>query len=70
MISKLLILMIRAYRVVVAPLFGNCCRFYPSCSEYGIQAISRHGSARGVWLTAVRIAKCHPFHPGGLDPVP
>ena len=70
MIGKLLILLIRMYQAGVAPMLGNCCRFYPSCSNYTMEAIRRHGSLRGVWLGVRRIGRCHPWHPGGVDPVP
>ena len=66
----LLILLIRFYQVVFSPLMGGCCRFYPSCSNYGIEAIQRHGWLRGAWLSARRFCKCHPFGAGGFDPVP
>jgi len=70
MIAKALILVVRAYRTVLSPLLGDCCRFHPSCSTYCITAIRKHGSLKGLFLSAVRIVKCHPLHPGGLDPVP
>ena len=66
----LLIAPIRAYQKVVSPLLGPRCRFHPSCSSYAIEAIEKHGAARGSWLAARRIARCHPFRPGGYDPVP
>ncbi len=62
--------LIRFYQLFFSPLVGNCCRFYPSCSHYGQEAITKHGVVKGGWLTAKRIAKCGPFHPGGFDPVP
>jgi putative membrane protein insertion efficiency factor len=65
-----LIALIRAYQYVVRPLLGANCRFYPSCSDYAREAIDRHGAARGSWLAARRVARCHPYHPGGYDPVP
>ena len=68
--ARLLILAIEAYRVVLAPLVGGYCRFYPSCSVYGQEAVQRHGAVRGLRLTAARLLRCHPFHPGGVDPVP
>ncbi len=62
--------LIRGYQLAISPLFGPRCRFYPSCSQYGMEAIETHGALRGSWLTARRIARCHPFHEGGFDPVP
>ena len=62
--------LIRAYQIVISPLLGPSCRFYPSCSCYAHTAIERHGALRGSWLAARRIARCHPFRPGGYDPVP
>lgn len=58
------------YQKVLGPLLPPLCRFYPSCSNYSIEAIELHGPVKGVWLTARRLARCHPFHPGGIDPVP
>ncbi|MCG5532933.1 MULTISPECIES: membrane protein insertion efficiency factor YidD [unclassified Halorhodospira] len=66
----LLIGVIRTYQYVVSPFLGPRCRFLPTCSEYAAEAISRHGPWRGGWLAAKRLGKCHPWHPGGLDPVP
>jgi putative membrane protein insertion efficiency factor len=63
-------ILIRAYQLALSPLIGPCCRFYPSCSQYGIEAIESHGSLRGTWLTLKRISRCHPWHEGGFDPVP
>lgn len=69
-VSKLLSLFIQAYRYAVSPLLGMHCRFHPSCSAYAQKALERHGTARGVWLALKRLARCHPWHPGGHDPVP
>jgi uncharacterized protein len=68
--ARLLMTPIAAYRLFVSPLLAPRCRFAPSCSEYALTALAEHGAARGLWLAAARIAKCHPFHPGGYDPVP
>ena len=64
------ILPIRLYQIAISPLLGPHCRFYPSCSQYAIDAISTHGVVRGTWLSLARIARCHPGHPGGVDLVP
>ena len=63
-------ILIRAYQLVLSPLLGPRCRFYPSCSHYALEAIESHGALRGSWLSAKRICRCHPFNPGGFDPVP
>ncbi|THB63078.1 MAG: membrane protein insertion efficiency factor YidD [Gammaproteobacteria bacterium] len=65
-----LLLLIRLYQKLLSPLLGNNCRFHPTCSQYTYTAIERHGTIRGLWLGLKRILKCHPFHPGGFDPVP
>ncbi|WP_372372027.1 membrane protein insertion efficiency factor YidD [Xanthomonas sp. NCPPB 1638] len=69
-ISRLLIALLRGYKLFISPLLGPRCRFVPSCSEYAMTAIARFGPLRGCWLAARRLGRCHPFHPGGLDPVP
>ena len=69
-VKKPVILLLRGYKLVISPLLGQRCRFYPSCSEYTMQAIDRFGVIRGGWLGARRIGRCHPLHPGGMDPVP
>ncbi|MBI2440182.1 MAG: membrane protein insertion efficiency factor YidD [Lentisphaerae bacterium] len=68
--SRILIILLRLYQLAIAPLWGNCCRFYPSCSSYCHEAISKHGSLKGLALAFIRLGKCHPFHPGGVDLVP
>ena len=68
--TRLLILLIRTYQWVVSPVLPPSCRFYPSCSRYAAQALEKHGVFGGLPLAAIRFAKCHPFHPGGIDLVP
>ncbi|HID48607.1 MAG TPA: membrane protein insertion efficiency factor YidD [Chromatiales bacterium] len=67
---KILIVLIGAYRYLISPVLGNNCRFHPSCSEYAQTAIGRFGIIRGGWLSLRRLGSCHPWHEGGLDPVP
>lgn len=67
---KILIALIGVYRYLISPLMGNHCRFYPSCSDYAQTAIGRFGVLRGSWMSLRRIGKCHPWHEGGIDPVP
>jgi len=62
--------LVRAYQLIVSPYFGPACRFHPSCSAYLIDAVEKHGLLRGGSLGLRRVSRCHPFHPGGLDPVP
>jgi putative membrane protein insertion efficiency factor len=66
----LLMLVLKAYRKVVSPIYGDVCRYYPSCSAYALGAVERHGALRGSWLTARRLGRCHPWAAGGVDEVP
>lgn len=68
--KKILIGFIKIYQKVISPLTPPSCRFYPTCSHYGIEAVEKHGALKGSWLAVRRISKCHPFHAGGFDPVP
>ncbi len=68
--QRLLILTLRAYRLLVSPLLGPRCRFYPSCSDYAEEAVRLHGPWRGGLMALRRVGRCHPWHPGGVDPVP
>ena len=68
--KTLLLLLLRFYKYAISPMLGQNCRFYPSCSEYAAQAIVMHGAAKGSYLAGKRLCKCHPWHPGGVDPVP
>jgi putative membrane protein insertion efficiency factor len=70
MIKQFLILLIKGYRAFISPLFPPSCRFNPTCSQYGIEAIARFGALKGGYLSIKRILRCHPFHEGGYDPVP
>ncbi|MDI6845268.1 MAG: membrane protein insertion efficiency factor YidD [Candidatus Saccharicenans sp.] len=62
--------LIKAYQLLISPLLGSRCRFYPSCSEYTYEAIKKYGFLKGCWLGSRRLLRCHPWHPGGFDPVP
>lgn len=70
MLSRLLILLLKGYKRFISPMLGPRCRFVPSCSEYAMEAIGRFGPVKGGWLAMRRIARCHPLHSGGHDPVP
>jgi hypothetical protein len=65
-----LIWLLRIYQYAISPMLGRSCRFHPSCSEYAVEALQRHGALKGSWLAIRRIGRCHPWHPGGYDPVP
>lgn len=67
--KQLFLWVLRGYRLVISPMYAPTCRFYPSCSQYASEAIAKHGAWYGVWLAFFRLMKCHPFHPGGEDPV-
>ncbi len=69
-LATALVGVIRLYQMLLSPIFGACCRFEPSCSNYAIEALQRHGVVRGSWLTLRRLLRCHPFGPLGPDPVP
>ncbi|MEL5848514.1 MAG: membrane protein insertion efficiency factor YidD [Candidatus Igneacidithiobacillus chanchocoensis] len=64
------VLLIRGYQLALSPFLGQNCRYHPTCSQYTCEAIERYGVLRGAWMGMKRIARCHPFHPGGYDPVP
>ncbi|HEX6733781.1 MAG TPA: membrane protein insertion efficiency factor YidD [Azonexus sp.] len=68
--KRLLIGLIRVYQYALSPLTGRRCRYLPTCSEYAVEAVRKHGAIKGGWLGAKRICRCHPWHPGGYDPVP
>jgi putative membrane protein insertion efficiency factor len=68
--AKILIVLIRGYQLIISPLLGANCRFHPTCSQYMIEAVTRFGAIRGFWLGLRRLSHCHPWHEGGLDPVP
>lgn len=68
--KTVLIALVQAYRYAISPLLGRHCRFEPSCSEYAVGALNQHGALKGAYLSATRLCRCHPWHPGGFDPVP
>jgi len=67
--KRILVLVIRGYQLLLSPLLPQSCRFTPSCSEYAKEAVLKYGSVKGTWMSFKRIMRCHPFHPGGYDPV-
>jgi hypothetical protein len=69
-VRVVLVALLRAYRFAISPLYGEVCRYYPSCSAYALEAVTVHGSIRGSWLAVRRVGRCHPWAEGGLDPVP
>lgn len=69
-VKRILLGLIAGYRLLLSPMLGASCRFYPTCSAYAAEAIETHGALRGTWLAVKRILKCHPWHAGGVDPVP
>ena len=68
--ARFLVALVRLYQRFVSPGLPAACRFHPSCSSYAAEALTRHGAARGSWLAVRRLSRCHPFHAGGIDPVP
>ncbi|WP_211167340.1 membrane protein insertion efficiency factor YidD [Aromatoleum evansii] len=68
--KSLLLGLLRVYKYAISPMLGRNCRFHPSCSDYAAEAVQRHGALKGGWLAFKRVGRCHPFHPGGYDPVP
>ena len=67
--QRAIVMLLRGYKRFVSPLLPSACRFYPTCSEYMMEAVEKHGVPRGVWMGVRRIGRCHPFHSGGYDPV-
>lgn len=70
LLTACLVGLVRSYQLFISPLLGPRCRFYPTCSHYAIEAVRTHGPIKGSWLTIKRVGRCHPWHPGGHDPVP
>lgn len=68
--KQLVLALLRFYRLAISPFLGRNCRFHPSCSAYAIEAVERHGAVKGSWLGLRRVLRCHPWNPGGYDPVP
>ena len=70
LMSRVFIALIKLYQFLLSPFFGQQCRFYPTCSHYSIESITKHGALMGAYYTVCRLMRCHPWHPGGHDPVP
>jgi uncharacterized protein len=70
LLTSFLVLLIRLYQITISPFLGMCCRFHPTCSAYMIEALKTYGPFKGTWLGLKRLCKCHPWHPGGHDPLP
>lgn len=68
--TRMLLLLIKAYQLLISPMLGPSCRFTPTCSEYAAQALKKYGALKGVWLSIKRVGRCHPWHDGGYDPLP
>ncbi|MCE1169902.1 membrane protein insertion efficiency factor YidD [Azovibrio restrictus] len=68
--KRILIFFLRIYQYAISPFLGRNCRFYPSCSEYAVEAVQKYGALRGGWMGLKRVCRCHPWNPGGVDPVP
>ncbi|WP_399553263.1 membrane protein insertion efficiency factor YidD [uncultured Propionibacterium sp.] len=68
--KHLLIAFVKGWRAFISPLYGDVCKYYPTCSAYGLEALELHGALKGGWLTVRRLARCHPWSTGGIDPVP
>ncbi|MES9812858.1 MAG: membrane protein insertion efficiency factor YidD [Candidatus Thiodiazotropha sp.] len=67
---RIVISLIKLYQTILSPFVGQHCRFYPSCSTYALEALEKHGTLQGLWLSVKRVSRCHPWHEGGVDPVP
>ncbi len=70
MLTRVLRMLVRGYQIAISPLLPPACRYTPTCSQYAVEALDRHGALKGSWLAVRRLARCHPFRPGGFDPVP
>jgi hypothetical protein len=69
-LTPLVLNLVRGYKVAISPLLPPSCRYLPTCSDYCYEAVGKHGAFKGIWLSVLRLFRCHPFHPGGYDPVP